>query len=389
MTEIGFVRDEPEVIIRVMLNADRAIDDFIGDCRRLGWSERSIATYERTLFEFADRLPRDYDVDKINDDDVRRYLATKRHLAPGTVAGIEAHLSSWLKWLYLERKIARNPMDRLARTRRVAAEDLDVVSIDTDGVRLLLAESRRGGSWAECNATHIACYLGPRRKAIAGLRASRDYDPATGMIRFREKGAKIIWKPAPHELRGVLDASLAAGAIHQPPYDYLVPPEGYLDPRKTVRDDRVIWRVIKRVADRAGVPVHVHALRAAFACFYLEQNPDDLIGLKELLGHRSIQTTLVYLRRLNKQTRMERVRSLSYAVADADDGAAVGFPQRAGIALASSSGVGARGFEPLLPSIPDPDRPDRQPPGEVALLEAIEQRLKLLREELARKESQR
>lgn len=55
---------------------------------------------------------------------MRRYLATKAHLAPGTVAGVEAHLASLFKSLYLDGKIARNPIDRLPRTRRIRPDDL-------------------------------------------------------------------------------------------------------------------------------------------------------------------------------------------------------------------------------------------------------------------------
>lgn len=85
--------------------------------------------------------------------------------------------------------------------------------------------------------------------------------------------------------------------------------------RTDQRDDRVIWRIVKTVAERAGiVDCHVHALRAAFAVFYLDRNPDDLLGLKDLLGHKSLNTTLIYLRRRNRQAGMESVRSLSWGV---------------------------------------------------------------------------
>lgn len=94
--------------------------------------------------------------------------------------------------------------------------------------------------------------------------------------------------------------------------DYLVPPKGYLQ-RNGERDDRVIWRLVKRVAARAGVDAHVHALRAAFAAYYLLLHPGDVEALKELLGHRSIATTQVYLHKFDKATAMERVRGLSWA----------------------------------------------------------------------------
>src|SRR4051812_18474010 len=141
-----------------MLTPDYAIDDFLGDCRRRRWSERSIRSYGYTLYEFADRLPRDLDVSKITTDDVRRFLATKAHLAPGTVANHEAHVASWLRWLYMERKIASNPIDRLVRTKRIPAEDLDVVTVDPNGVRKILAA---GYTWTEKLAPAIPAYMGP------------------------------------------------------------------------------------------------------------------------------------------------------------------------------------------------------------------------------------
>jgi site-specific recombinase XerC len=61
------------------------------------------------------------------------------------------------------------------------------------------------------------------------------------------------------------------------------------------------------VAARAGVEANVHALSAAFAAFYLSLHPGDVEALKELLGHRSIATTQVYLRKFDKATAMERV----------------------------------------------------------------------------------
>jgi len=150
-----------EVIVRVMLTFDRAFEDYLGDCRRRGFSERTLDTYRRTYEELSERLPRDQDVSRITTDDLRRYLATKTRLAPGTVAGIEAHLSSLFKALYLDGKIARNPVDRLPRTRRQRPEDLDVKTVSSDDVRALM---RAAVSWPERLALGVLVYLGPRRR---------------------------------------------------------------------------------------------------------------------------------------------------------------------------------------------------------------------------------
>jgi integrase len=317
-----------------MVTFDRAADDFLSDCARRGFTPRTIATYQRTYDEFSRRLPRDRDVSEITTDDVRRYLATKAHLAPGTIAGLEAHLASLFKHLYLDGKIARNPIDRLPRTRRRRAEDLDVTTVQPTDVPRLLAAAE---SWSERLAVAILVYMGPRRRAVARLRLA-DYDRLHGRLRFREKGGKVVWKPVPNELRELLDEAIDSGAIE----DYLVPPEGYLQ-RADERDDRVIWRLVKRVAAHAGVSAHVHALRAAFAAYYLSLHPGDVEALKELLGHRSI----VYLRKFDKATAMERVRDLSWDdVAAPANGSEPGSSEIAAKTFESLAGVGAGGFEP-------------------------------------------
>ena len=69
---------------------------------------------------------------------------------------------------------------------------------------------------------------------------------------------------------------------------------------------------VRRVADRAGVQSHVHAIRAAFAVHYLESHPGDLEALQALMGHTRSDTTQVYLRKLNRTKAMERVRDLDW-----------------------------------------------------------------------------
>lgn len=217
----------------------------------------------------------------------------------------------------------RSPMERMLAPRRLPAESLDVVTLSTDDVRKLLAAAQ---GWTEKLSVALPAYMGCRRHAAAQLRV-KDYDRANKSIRFVEKGGKTIWKPVPDELAEMLEARLSSGVGQSgrsseygdddlagqgpAPDDYLIPNES--GARKAERDDRVIWKAVRRAADRAGVKAHVHSLRAAFAVFYLEQNAGDLEALQPLMGHRSIATTQVYLRRLERGTAMERVRGLSWA----------------------------------------------------------------------------
>ncbi len=200
-------RSEPnDVIIRGMISPYRAMDDFLDDGLRRGWSERTLSTYRRVLYAFGDRLPLDYDVSQITSDDLRRYLGSKKGAARGTIAHAEAVLASWLKWCYLNQKIKANPMDRIARTKRIRAEDLDVTSVSSDDVRKLLAAAavldlaastgdRR--VWTHRCCMGILAYLGPRRHR-------------RGMARHRRRYAPSV---APYSRRGVRSVT----AIHSRP----------------------------------------------------------------------------------------------------------------------------------------------------------------------------
>ena len=323
--------ERPEVIIRAMMTPYRAIDAFLNDGLRRGWSTRTLTTYRRILEAFADRQPVECDISEVKEDDVRRYLGTFQGKARGTIAHAEAVLSSFFRWCYLQRKIKTNPMDRLQRTRRIPPDELDVTTVSTEDVPKLLAAARvldaratiRGEGDAEC-WTHRVClmvlvYLGPRRRAVARLRR-RDWDRRNQRMRFREKGDKTIWKRIPDALQAFLCEADAAG-VWGKPTDFLVPPEfdahysrDVLDGRKD-RDDRCIWRIVKDVGAEAGVETHVHALRAAFAVFYLKTNPGDIKGLQALLGHRNIATTAIYLRKLEAEQAMDRVRGLEWEAA--------------------------------------------------------------------------
>jgi site-specific recombinase XerD len=80
-------------------------------------------------------------VSKIAPDDCRRFLDQWNRRAAGTRAHTFSVLSSFFCWLYRNEKIARNPLDRMERPRRLPPEDLDVVCVTSADVPLLLAEA--------------------------------------------------------------------------------------------------------------------------------------------------------------------------------------------------------------------------------------------------------
>jgi integrase len=156
-------------------------------------------------------------------------------------------------------------------------------------------------------------------------------------MRFQEKGGKVVVKPMPDELVAILRAAWESSEVAVGPDEYVIPNRRPASVRRRERSPKVIWETVRRVAARAHVRSHAHALRAAFAVRFDEAHPDQLLALKDLLGHARLETTLVYLRRRNKQLAMERVRDLSWG--------SVG-----GFVLQPNAVEAHTGFEPALPS---------------------------------------
>lgn len=343
---------DAEIIFLPMLTPTRAVDLFLVDFvnRSRSRNGRSVSSYRRLLNKFTDSLP-NKDVTEITADDCRAWLGDYSKRAAGTRSTNYSVLNSFLEWLYLQQRIKKNPLDHVPRPRRIKPEDLNVTTISTVDVPRLMAAAR---THTEKLSIALPIYIGPRRHAMAMLRF-RDYDRGAQMLTFHEKGTKEISKPVPAELAALIEEAIVpADAPLDPqhirrsiwaPDDYLIPPEGKLS-REGERDDRVIWRVVKRVADRAGIDCHVHALRAAFATFYLEENTGDLEALQALMGHEAVSTTQVYLRKLDRGAAMERVRTLSWASVSDPNLLSDLKPQFAEFEFGTSRFMEAGGFEP-------------------------------------------
>ena len=302
--------------MRSMNDHGYAIDLYVGELARQGRTESTRLKYTEVLYQFAehmDRLGRAPWETTTNDCRLfldtftrprppRRYQHGSRPPAsPSTLALYVSILRSYFAFLKDEQIVEANPMDPIKRPPRKRPEDLDVVTTSGGDVARMFAACTE---WDELLALATVCYLGPRRKAAAQLRRG-DLDLEKSLARFHEKGGKVIVKPLPNELLAIYREAEDAG-VWISSRDYVIP--NRRPTRSKERSPKVIYAIVKRLAERARVDAHPHSLRAAFAVQFDEQKPGHVIALKELLGHARIETTMVCLRRKDRAKATEQVR---------------------------------------------------------------------------------
>ncbi len=264
---------------------------------------------------------------ELGEEAVREFLT---HLA------VEAHVSASTQnqamnaIVFLYREVLERELgDFSSRVRAREAERLPVV-LSRGEVRALLGELR-GVEWIVASLL----YGGGLRLLEALTLRVKDMDFERRELRLRQtKGGRDRVAPLPAvslaplrehlmtvrrlhasdlaagfgavALPGALDRKLP-GAPSEWPWQWVFPAtRRYFDPaanseRRHHLHETVMQRAMKRAVTRAGIAKRAscHTLRHSFATHLLESGT-DIRTLQELLGHRSVQTTMVYTHVLNR-----------------------------------------------------------------------------------------
>ena len=310
-----------------------AAERFLGELARQGKRPTTLYNYKRYLFVLADMYPH-VDIDEVTTDMGRRWLDRICTRVDGgdaldvdTIGQRVGIAKKFFAWLRVEGIIDTDPLERIQPPKRKNPVENDRIIWLTPeetqrmwavALRDLHTEREPADRYRKALCLGVLAYTGARRRAVSRLRIG-DYDAAADppTLTFREKGGKFIKKPVARKLADLIREAGLAG-VWNDPSDYLIPPrkgDRYAHIRAREGRERtttVIYTLVKEIAADAKVVAHVHAIRAAFACFFLEANPDQLTALKDLLGHSQVTTTEIYLRRMNRQRGMEVVLDLDW-----------------------------------------------------------------------------
>ena len=219
---------------------------------------------------------------------IERWLASTEHLSDGTRRLYRQDVRHFCQWLVREKSIGANPVDDVPKVRKPTRVPR-ALSAQQVSALLAVAPDARGTA-----ILHLMVDLGLRCCEVASARMVA-YDPAAAELVVKGKGGNERKLPVLGPTTAALDRYFATrrslgGALissHAMPGAHLSP--------------LYVSTLVARWAKNAGIKTHrfdgvgAHALRHTAASDVLA-HCGDLQAVKEMLGHQSLDSTLIYLR---------------------------------------------------------------------------------------------
>lgn len=249
-----------------------------------------------------------FDAAHITQDDVRAYrshLQTSRKAKPATINRKLATLSTFCRWAIGSGLLKVDPTNEVKRARQVKSPPK---ALDRTELNRLLRKVRQSD-----HPLHVAVIV---TLANTGLRVSELCMLGMNDVHLKSRSGTVIVRDGKgNKYREVPLNTDARNAL-----------KAYLDvrPEATSKDARLfvgqrgalttsgVWRIVEKYAQRAGIEgVSPHVLRHTFATRLLRgREPVDPVVVADLLGHESLDTTMLYTKS-NEVDRRRAVELLS------------------------------------------------------------------------------
>lgn len=261
-------------------------------------SPETLRAYERDLNQFTEWYARTneerFRVERLAGIDVRDYIQglIKAGRPPASVNRLLASLRHYSRWAHEHGAVTDATLFEIRKVKFVKASRHAPRSLTTPQIRKLLKELEHRGSPRDTAVLYLLLFAGLRVSEAAGARREDlALSPRKGVLRVRAavaKGGKERTVPVPLAARERIAHYLETRTDDDPAL--------FVGQRGPLRA-AALRRIVYFYAAAAHLHASPHVLRHNFARAYLDANQNDLVGLADLLGHESLNTTRVYTRR--------------------------------------------------------------------------------------------